>query len=121
LTLKVTPHYQSGGDIKLDTELEIAGLGAQSFNNVPELTTRSFKGNITVREGEPSVIGGSITDQEQRSTQGYPGIGQLPGISAVLNKNSKDHAHNEILFVVTPYVIRKPFHDRGASAFWNLN
>ena len=121
LTLKVTPHYQSGGEIKLDTELEIAGLGAQSFNNVPELTSRSFKGNITVREGEPSVIGGSITDQELRSTRGYPGIGQLPGIRAVLNKNSNDHAHNEILFVVTPYVIRKPFHDRGASAFWNLN
>jgi type II secretory pathway component GspD/PulD (secretin) len=120
LTLKITPHYQSGGDIKLDMDLEIEGLGAQSFNNVPELTSRSFKGNITVREGDPSVIGGSITDQEQRSTQGYPGLGQLPGISAVLNTHSKDHTHNEILFVVTPYVIRKPFHDRGANAIWNL-
>jgi general secretion pathway protein D len=121
LTLKVTPHYQAGDDVKLDLELEIAGLGAQSFNNVPELTSRSFKGNITVREGEPSVIGGFISDQELRSTQGYPGLGQIPGLSAVLNKNSTDRPHNEVLFVVTPYVIRKPFHDRGATAIWNLN
>lgn len=121
LTLKTTPHYHVDGAIRLDLELEVQGLGAQSFNGIPELTTRSFKGNITVREGEPSVVAGLINDQELRSTRGYPGISQLPGLRTVLNTNSSDRAHNEILLVVTPYVIRKPFHDRGPSALWNLN
>lgn len=120
LTLKVTPHWQSAGDIKLDLELEIQGLGAQTLNGIPEITSRSFKGNITARQGEPSVIGGSITDQELRSTRGYPGIGQLPLLRNILNTNSSDRSHNEILFVVTPYVIRKPFHDHGASALWSV-
>lgn len=120
LTLKVTPHWQSAGDIKLDLELEIQGLGAQTLNGMPEITSRSFKGNITAREGEPSVIGGSITDQELRSTRGYPGISQLPLLRSVLNTNSSERSHNEILFVVTPYVIRKPFHDHGASALWSV-
>jgi general secretion pathway protein D len=121
LTLKTTPHYHADGDLKLDLELEIQGQGAQSFNNVPELTNRSFKGNITVRDGEPSVVAGLVTDQELRSTQGYPGISQFPLARAVLNQNSSERAHNEILVVITPHVIRKPFHDRGASALWNLN
>jgi general secretion pathway protein D len=121
LTLKVTPHYQSSGDVKLDLELEIQGLGAQSFNGIPEITNRSFKGNITAREGEPSVIGGSITDQEMRATRGYPGISQLPLLNSIMNTHSNDRSHNEILFVVTPYVVRKPFHDRGASALWSIN
>jgi len=120
LTLKVTPHWQSAGDIKLDLELEIQGLGAQTLNGIPEITSRSFKGNITARQGEPSVIGGSITDQELRSTRGYPGISQLPLLRNILNTNSSDRSHNEILFVVTPYVIRKPFHDHGASALWSV-
>lgn len=120
LTLKVTPHYESGGHIKMDMDLQIQGLGAQSFNGIPELTARSFQGNITAREGEPSVIAGAISDQELRSTRGYPGIGQLPGLSSVLNTNSSERAHNEILIVVTPYVVRKPFHDRGSNAIWNL-
>ncbi|MGE5324281.1 MAG: hypothetical protein ACM3SW_15540 [Actinomycetota bacterium] len=120
LTLKVTPHYESGGHIKMDLDLEVQGLGAQSFNGIPELTARSFKGNITAREGEPSVIAGAISDQELRSTRGYPGIGQLPGISSVLNTNSSDRAHNEVLIVVTPYVVRKAFHDRGSTVLWNL-
>lgn len=121
LTLKVTPHYHSDGDVKLDFEMEIQGLGAVSFNSIPELTTRSFKGNITTMEGEPSVVMGLLTDSETKSTSGYPGIGQIPGLQAVLNTNNRDRAHTEIIVVVTPRVVRKPFHDRGSSVFWNVN
>jgi general secretion pathway protein D len=121
LTLKVTPHYHADGDVKLDFEMEIQGLGAVSFNSIPELTTRSFKGNITTMEGEPSVVMGLLTDSETKSTSGYPGIGQIPGLQAVLNNNNRDRAHTEIIVVVTPRVVRKPFHDKGASVFWNVN
>lgn len=121
LTLRTVPHYHSDGDIRLDFELEIQGLGAQTLNDVPELTNRSFKGNITAREGEPSVVAGLISDQELRATRGYPGISQLPAVSTVLNTHSQDRTHNEILIVITPYVVRKPFHDRGPSALWNLD
>jgi len=121
LTLKVTPHYHSDGDVKLDFEMEIQGLGAVSINSIPELTMRSFKGNITTVEGEPSVVMGLLTDSETKSTSGYPGIGQIPGLQAVLNTNDRDRAHTEIIVVVTPRVVRKPFHDKGASVFWNVN
>jgi general secretion pathway protein D len=121
LTLKVTPHYHADGDVKLDFEMEIQGLGAISINSIPELTTRSFKGNITTVEGEPSVVMGLLTDSETKSTSGYPGIGQIPGLQAVLNTNNRDRAHTEIIVVVTPRVVRKPFHDKGASVFWNVN
>jgi len=121
VTLKTTPHYLSGGWIKLDLELEISGLGAVSINNIPELTSRSFKGNITVREGEPSVVAGLLTDQEIRSTRGYPGVAQLPGVSAALSLNSSDRPHNEILIVITPHVVRRPFRDKGTDTLWGLN
>jgi general secretion pathway protein D len=121
LTLKVTPHYHSDGDVKLDFEMEIQGLGATSINSIPELTTRSFKGNITTMEGEPSVVMGLLTDTETKSTSGYPGIGQIPGLQALINTNNRERAHTEIIVVVTPRVVRKPFHDKGSSVFWNVN
>ncbi len=121
LTLKITPHYHADGEVKLDFEMEIQGLGAQSFNNIPELTTRSFKGNITAMEGEPSVVTGLLTDTETKATSGYPGIGQIPGLQALVNTNNRDTAHTEIIVVITPRVIRKPFHDKGSSVFWNVN
>ncbi len=121
VTLKTTPHYHSDGTIRLDIDFEIQGLGATSINNVPELTSRTYKGNITVREGETSVVAGMITDSELRSSSGYPLLGQIPFLRGIISPNSKDRAHNEILIVVTPRVIRKPFHDKGSSAFWNLS
>ncbi len=121
LTLKTTPHYHTDGTVRLDLEFELLGLGTQSVNGIPDLTTRSFKGNITVTDGEPSILMGAVTDQEIKSTSGYPGIGQLPGFSSVISTNSRDRTHNEIVMVVTPHVIRKPFHDKGSSIFWTLN
>jgi general secretion pathway protein D len=120
LTFTVKPHYQPDGDIKMDFDLQIQGLGAASLNNVPELTKRSFKGNITVKAGEPSVVAGEINDQQLRSTSGYPGIGQVAGLRPVLNNNSKQVTHSQILVVVTPYVVRRPLHDRGPSILWSL-
>ncbi|HET7871561.1 MAG TPA: hypothetical protein VFL42_03555 [Terriglobales bacterium] len=121
LTLKTTPHYLSGGLVKLDLELEISAVGSQSLNGIPDITTRSFKGNITVRQGEPSVVAGVLTDQELRATSGYPGIGQVPGVNSVLNLNSSDRPHNEIMIVITPYVVRRPFRNQGTSTIWNSN
>jgi type II secretory pathway component GspD/PulD (secretin) len=121
LTLKVTPHYQTAGDVKMDFDLQIQALGTASLNNVPELTSRSFKGNITAAAGEPSVLTGEVTDQELRSTNGYPGIGQVAGLSTVINTNANQRTHAQIIVVVTPYVVRRPFHDHGTSVFWNLH
>jgi type II secretory pathway component GspD/PulD (secretin) len=120
LTLKAKPHYQSSGDVKLDLELEIIGLGAASINNIPSLTTRSFKGNITAKEGEPTVIMGEIDDSETKAIQGYPGLGMIPVVKGIANTHSNERVHNEIVVVITPHVVRKPFHDRGSGIVWSL-
>lgn len=119
VTLKMKPHYQSTGEVRLDLELEIVGLGTASLNNVPELTTRSYKGNITVREGEPAVVMGEINEQETRATSGYPGLGQIPVVRGVTNTHSNERIHDEILIVITPQVVRKPFRDKGSSVVWS--
>lgn len=119
VTLKMKPHYQSTGEVRLDLELEIVGLGTASLNNVPELTTRSYHGNITVREGEPAVVMGEINDQELRATSGYPGLGQLPVVRGVVNTHANERIHAEILIVVTPQIVRKPFRDKGTSVVWS--
>jgi general secretion pathway protein D len=120
ITLKTTPHYHSNGDVTMAIELQIQGLGTLSINNIPDITTRSYKGTITVQDGERSVIMGLLSDQELRSTQGLPLLSQIPGLKTILSQNSKDRIHNELLIVITPHVVRKPFHDKGSSVFWTI-
>ncbi|HKF23849.1 MAG TPA: hypothetical protein VKE93_19910 [Candidatus Angelobacter sp.] len=122
LTLKVKPHVQVTGDVRLDLEFEVVALGGTVVNGIPDLTNRSFKGNISVKDGEQSVIMGVINDQELRSLSGYPGIGQaVPGLRSVISTNSNQRTHNQILIVATPRVIRKPLHDQGVDTLWGLS
>ncbi len=120
ITLKATPHYHSNGDITLVTDLKIEGLGTQQINSIPDITSRSYVGTITVHDGEPSMIMELMSEQELRSIRGFPILSNLPTLRNVLSSTSKDRLHNEILIMITPHVVRKPFHDRGSSVFWNV-
>src|SRR5579859_207866 len=120
ITLKMTPHYHSNGDVSLVIDLAIQGLGAFQLNGIPDITSRTYKGTITVEDGSPSVIMGAVTEQEIRSAHGLPLLGTVPGVNNFLGVTSKEHIHNELLIVVTPHVVRKPFHDKGSSVLWNI-
>lgn len=120
ITLKTTPHYHSNGDITLAMDLKVQGLGTLLVNSIPDITSRSYVGTITVHDGEQSLIMGMLSEQELRSIQGFPILSSLPLLKNVLSTNSKERIHNELLIVITPHVVRKPFHDRGSSVFWNV-
>lgn len=108
LTFKATPRIQTGNNVSLELQLQIRGLGSQQLNGVPVLTNREYSGSITVKDGEPSLVSGLIQEQVSRTAAGYPGVGQLPFLSGILNSNSKQRTRTEILIVITPHVIRKP-------------
>jgi general secretion pathway protein D len=118
LTVKIKPHYQEGDEIRLEFEFEIEGLGTATLNGIPELTARSYKGSITAKAGEPTVITGQVSEQEQRSTSGYPGIGEVPVLNSIVNTNSRDRTHNQVLILITPQIISRPFHGHGSSVWW---
>jgi Flp pilus assembly secretin CpaC len=120
ITLKATPHYHSNGDITLAMDLKVQALGTLQINSIPDITSRSYVGTITVHDGEQSIIMGMMSEQELRSIQGFPVLSTLPGLRTVFGTNSKERIHNELLIVITPHVVRKPFHDRGSSVFWNV-
>ena len=120
IILKATPHLHTGDEVNLELDLQIKSLGAQSFNGVPVIANRNYKSSITVRDGEPSVVAGQVADQESKTTSGYPGLGEIPILKGVLNSNTKRHTRTEILVVVTPHIIRKPFKHMGPGTVWTM-
>ena len=121
VTLKSTPHYHRGDEVTLDLELSIRTLGSAAIAGLPSIISREYKGNITVRDGEAAVVTGALTEQHTRTTSGYPAIGQIPFLNTFTNANSKEFFHQEILVVVTPHVLRKPFRDAGSDVIWSMS
>ena len=63
------------------------------------------KGNVTLVDGEPAVVAGSISRNEQLSLNGIPGLGAIPGINKVMVSNNKMDETDELLVVITPHIV----------------
>jgi general secretion pathway protein D len=105
LTFKVKPAVYANSDVGLTFEMDFRTLAGQSLNGVPVIANREYKGNITLVDGEPAVVAGSVSQTEQRSLNGIPGLGAVPGINKVMVSNSNMDQADELLVVITPHVV----------------
>jgi Flp pilus assembly secretin CpaC len=105
LTFKIKPVVYTNLDVGMAFEMDFRTLAGQSLNGVPVIANREYKGNVTLVNGEPAVVAGSVSQSEQRTLNGIPGLGTVPGINQVMVTNSKMDETDELLIVVTPHVI----------------
>jgi general secretion pathway protein D len=105
LTFKVKPAVHTNSDVGLTFEMDFRTLAGQSLNGVPVIANREYKGSITLVDGEPAVVVGSVSQSEQLSLNGIPGLGDIPGINKIMVSNSKMDVTDELLVVITPHVV----------------
>jgi general secretion pathway protein D len=105
LTLKAKPSVYTNSDVGLAFEMDFRTLAGQSLNGVPVIANREYKGSITLVDGEPAIVAGSLSQSEQLSLNGIPGLGAVPGINKIMTSNSKMDETDELLLVITPHVV----------------
>jgi len=108
LVLKLTPKIASDGAIAIDVEAGVKALGTQTFNTVPSVLQREYKGNVLVREGESAVIAGLDSDAQSVTRNGLAGLSQIPGLNQALSENTRDTQTSNTLIVIKPTVTRLP-------------
>jgi Flp pilus assembly secretin CpaC len=67
--------------------------------------------------GQPAVVAGSLSHNEQRSLSGIPGLGAVPGLNQIMASNSKEIDDDELLIVVTPHIVSNPNHDQDTEVW----
>ncbi len=105
LTFKLKPSVYPNSDVGLAFEMDFRTLAGQSLNGVPVIANREYKSSITLVDGEPAVVAGSVTQSEQLTLNGIPGLGVVPGINKIMVSNSKMDETDELLVVITPHVV----------------
>jgi type II secretory pathway component GspD/PulD (secretin) len=106
LTLKAKPLVHNNSDVALELEVQFRTLGSTSANGIPVILNREYKGGILLKEGEPAVVAGMITASDQRSLTGLPAFSKIPGLGALTSQQSKQEEDDELLILITPYVVR---------------
>jgi len=108
LILKTTPLVHGDRDVSMKFELQLRTLGTTNVNGIPIINNREYSGYITVKDGESSVITGLIDMNDTRAINGYPFLGQIPGLGYGASVHNKNVNEDELLVVITPHVIRMP-------------
>ncbi|MBE8954601.1 MAG: type II secretion system protein GspD [Quinella sp. 2Q5] len=105
IILKYTPRVNSDGTITATIHTEVStpqyveDMGAYRFN------TRSAETTVTVRDGEPMIIGGLIGAEEERSVSKIPFLGDLPILGALFRNHRKSKSESELIIFLTARVI----------------
>ena len=105
IILRYTPRVNADGTItatihtEVSTPQYVADLKAYRFN------TRSADTVVTVRDGEPMVIGGLIGAEDAKSVSKIPFLGDLPILGALFRNHKKNKSESELLIFLTAHVI----------------
>lgn len=105
ITLKYTPRINVDGTITAKIHVEVS-----TPEYVPDLKAyrfykRSADTNITVRDGEPMIIGGLIGAEESKSVSKIPILGDLPILGALFKNHKRNKSESELIIFLTAKVL----------------
>jgi hypothetical protein len=116
LVMKAKPIVHANSDVNLQLEIQFRNLEPQSVNGIPVISNREYKGSIALKEGEPAVVAGIVSSSEQKTLNGLPGFAHVPGLNYITAENGTEEQDQEILIVITPYVVSN--NERRSSEIW---
>lgn len=105
IKLQYTPIVSTDGSLvtaQVHTEVSTPTLISQLKNY--RITSRTADTNVRMHSGETLVIGGLISDEEQRTLQKVPLLSNIPLLGELFKNRSKRHVKTEVLMLLTPHV-----------------
>ncbi|MGB6251329.1 MAG: hypothetical protein WBF54_19600 [Terriglobales bacterium] len=117
LTLKAKPVVHNNSDVAVELEIEFRSLGSSVTNGIPDILNREYKGGILLKPGEQAVVAGMVTESDEKTLAGLPFFSTIPGLGLLSSQQSKQQDSDELLILITPYVIRSRERDE-APEIW---
>lgn len=118
ITIKATPQVLADSSVNLKLEMQIKSLTGQNINGVPVISNREYAATMSVYDGQPSVVAGYITKSEQKSLTGIPGISYVPLLNYATANQNKQIEDDELLIVVTPFIVSPTRQTGSGSEIW---
>ena len=110
VVIEVTPRVHSDREVSLKIAMEISSqINTVNIGGITQPVIGQKKvdlGEIRLRDGESSLIGGIMDDSQTKSLSGIPGLAQIPILKYLFGQTSTDHSSDETVFAITPHVIR---------------
>ncbi len=118
ITLEVRPQINAGGSIRLDLRQEVSSIAGRLSTTNPEiiLNKRELETTITVDDGEIVGIGGLLDENERRTLERVPVLGDIPIIGQLFRSRSRERGRTNLMIFIRPTIMRTAADARAMSA-----
>lgn len=110
VNIDMTPTIHLNRDVTLKLSVEVSNQsGSVTISGVTEpiIGQRQTKTTIELKDGEPCLLAGIITKQDNSSISGTPGLSQIPILKYIFGSNFKENAQDEVVFILIPHIVRE--------------
>jgi general secretion pathway protein D len=108
IELTVRPQVNSSGTVKLNLRLEVSSIaGPVSTSNADLiLNKREVETVRTVDDGDIAVISGLLDDNERRTIEKIPLLGDIPGLGNLFRSKAKSRTKTNLMIFIRPTILR---------------
>jgi general secretion pathway protein D len=109
LKLEVVPLINSDDEVTLRiAQVNDNVTGSQNIggNNIPTIGTQELVTTVTVKDGSTVVLGGLITERQERSENGVIFLRRIPIIKHLFNRTEIVKNRDELLIFIQPNIIK---------------
>jgi general secretion pathway protein D len=108
IQLDVKPQVNSSGSIKLFIRQEVSSVAGPVSPRSSDLiiNKREFKTVLTVDDGEILAIGGLLDENERRTIEKIPLLGDVPVLGELFKSRSRSKAKTNLMVFIRPTIVR---------------
>ncbi len=112
VNVELTPHVHGDDEVTLHVSIDISDI-ASTLNlgglSQPVIGQKKNEADIRLKDGEVSLLGGLMSDQDTSVIGGIPGLVNIPILGKYLFGNvSKDKQKEQLMIALIPHIVRKP-------------
>jgi general secretion pathway protein D len=105
--LKVLPHVHANGTIQLEIEQEISNVVNPAQQTLtPTISQRRVHSTVAVTSGQTVLLGGLISEQEQKTKAGIPGLNEIEVLGNLFGTTSRTKQRSEVIMFIKPQLVR---------------
>jgi type II secretory pathway component GspD/PulD (secretin) len=106
LIVKASPTVLRSGLVRMKLDLRIEALAGGTLNGIPVLGHRQYTSDITVGDGETTLIASSLSKTESGAISGIPFLSELPGFQTASGYKTTETDSSELVLLITPHIVR---------------
>ncbi len=108
--LRIRPFISSDGLIRLEVHPELSTGEVRLVGNfaLPEKSTTQVTTNVMCADGATIVLGGLIREDTSNNKSQVPGLGSIPFLGPLFQKQNEEVERSEIVVLITPRIVPDP-------------